>query len=141
MDRRHHSKGSGEDTDGFGKELGADMSRKLAGLHAGTREKVGAVFSSLNITLAVALEDFLLAVLVVDASRYDARYRRSHAGLPCSFSAACHSRLGRHFLAVARPSRTDFCLSCHTMEEYASSLYVDAESLLLWHISRQLNSA
>jgi cytochrome c-type protein NapC len=88
------------------------------------------VFSSLNITLAVAGLTILLALLVVmrvDITRGPDGRMLAFLALFLLPSAAVWAGISQH---MERAKSTEFCLSCHTMEDYGKSLYVDDKSYL-----------
>jgi nitrate/TMAO reductase-like tetraheme cytochrome c subunit len=88
------------------------------------------MFSGANMAVAVAALSVVLGVLVVlrpDVTRVrDGRVLAFLALflLPCM---AVWAGVSQH---MERAKTTEFCLSCHTMEDYGRSLYVDDRSYL-----------
>ena len=88
------------------------------------------MFSSLNITLAVAGLTILVAALVVmrvDITRGTDGRMLAFLALFLLPSAAVWAGIAQH---MERAKSTEFCLSWHTMEEYGKSLYVDDKGYL-----------
>src|SRR5678815_1716539 len=94
------------------------------------RRRSSAVFSGANMAVAIAVLSIVLGVLVVlrpDVTRVRDGRVLAFLALFLLPSMAVWAGVSQH---MDRAKTTAFCLSCHTMEDYGRSLYVDDRSYL-----------
>lgn len=88
------------------------------------------MFSGANMAVAIAVLSIVLGVLVVlrpDVTRVRDGRVLAFLALFLLPSMAVWAGVSQH---MDRAKTTEFCLSCHTMEDYGRSLYVDDRSYL-----------